>query len=129
MTRPYPHRITKFRAWADDKMHAVRALSFTEQGVLYRFMDADGAERWPKHLMSFTGFRDKFGREIYDSDIVVWAGIGGAETGRIIWDGVMGMYQFESPHGGNYGFGYFEAVERMKVIGNVYETPHLIAKH
>jgi hypothetical protein len=59
MTRP-----TKYRAWANGKMHDVRAISFTESGDVHRILDSEDVQRVPEALLQFTGLHDKNGTGI-----------------------------------------------------------------
>jgi hypothetical protein len=45
-------RPLKLRAWDGERIYyGIRAISFTEDGQLHRFMDAEGVKRVPKALL------------------------------------------------------------------------------
>lgn len=104
------HRPIRFRAWADDKMRAVRAVSFTEKGELFRILDAEGVERWPTALMQYTGFKDRKRREVYDGDIVAVNGLA-----RTVVEWKEYRWHPQIPKKTVY-----------EVIGNVWESPELL---
>lgn len=76
-------------------------------------------------LMQYTGLKDRYGKEIYEGDIldcqdrivkVVWH----EQAGQ--WDSVFIRYQFDLCSNGisNYDWKY-----RAVIIGNIYENPEL----
>ena len=67
-------------------------------------------------LMQFTGLLDKNGVDIYEGDVVDYD----FELGAITYENIMASFCF----GGNQ-FDIAEA-KYMKVIGNIYEHPHLL---
>jgi hypothetical protein len=117
MSRPI-----KYRAWANDKMHEVRAIGFTETGEVHRILDSEGVQRVPEALLQFTGFRDRKLREIYEDALVIEY-LGDAKAGpyRVVHDGTSWVLE---------GRGYLDSYmsTRLNVIGNIYENPELLAK-
>ena len=94
-------------------MFAVRAVSFNAKGNVYRFLDQDGVERWPEHLMQYTGFRDRKRRKVYEGDIVQ---ANGHSSTRTAVESQAYRWHPQLPKGTIY-----------EVIGNVHEHPHLLA--
>jgi hypothetical protein len=110
---------TKFRIWLGKEM-----LKWEDIGrdQLYTLLDK-------KHydIMQWTGVHDKFGREIYDCDIVKVAvnpielnGYRICEVVLFPWSGAKLFI-----NGNRCAFGYHDDIE---VIGNKYEHPHLKEK-
>lgn len=114
-------RPIKFRAWDnihkcfDDTIAANILLQMHEPSE-----DVDKEYGTRFFLMQFTGLHDKNGKEIYESDIVQ----------HEAWD-----YPFEIIFNQEYarfvckmksGLSHYIDHVRMFVVGNVYETPHLL---
>lgn len=76
----------------------------------------------------YTGLHDKNGKEIYEGDIVQWAGI----KMEIFWGEDIGIgYGFcWRPCGDNSG--YHESmtgfIDEYEVIGNIYDNPELLER-
>ena len=107
MSRPI-----KFRAYADEKMVRVRAMSFDDKGDALHIMDEEGVQRVPDSLMQFTGFLDKKRREVYEGDII--AVNANAAT-------VMRWQEYR-------WYPQLPKKTLFEVIGNVHENPELVAK-
>jgi uncharacterized phage protein (TIGR01671 family) len=107
----------RYRAWADDKMREVRAISFTETGEVHRIMDAEGVQRWPTALLRFTGLKDKNSKEIFEGDVIRLS------------NGILHVVQLReyTIYGHDEILGYWKD-EDSEVLGNNYENPELIAK-
>lgn len=88
-----------------------------------KFFEDDSVEKLRPEgdviLMQYTGLKDKNGEEIYEGDILLdpWN------------EGKKSMVTFEEGHF-NFGISYPEAdtiaAGDSKVIGNIYEHPHLL---
>ena len=79
-------------------------------------------------LMQYTGLHDKNGKEIYEGDIVEWAGY----KMEVFWGEDIGIgYGFcWRPCGDNTD--YHESmtgfIDEYEVIGNIYDNPELLEK-
>jgi hypothetical protein len=104
-------RPIKFRIW-DKKlkmMIPIRELKFREDGKGY------------KYLMQYTGLKDKNGKEIYEGDIIDFAGLKPIE---IIYEETRfrtKMYNSEPINLTNKG-----CEEFAEVIGNIYQNKELL---
>ena len=116
-------RTIKFRAWLkkDKKMEDVTSLHMTPNLIYI----SDENISWTSEdieLMQFTGLLDKNDKEIFEGDIIEIRGTY-YDTRRepVIFD----MHAFMA--GGRFlaDFGKYFSLE---VIGNIYETPELIAQ-
>jgi len=73
-----------------------------------------------KILMQYTGLKDKTGREIYEGDIIL--DFRGDEN-VVFWND--GGFCVRNYHAEGIDIGNW-SVEKSEVIGNIYETPHLL---
>ena len=74
------------------------------------------------NLMQFTGLLDKLGKEIYESDIILWRN----SDGELVKDRVVfckGAFRMR-----NMSFTLYDYMDSnvFEVIGNVYENPELL---
>ena len=79
---------------------------------------------WPDYIfLQYIGLSDKFGKKIYEGDIVQdvsgWIGYGEKIRAVEYWEAT--FYPFD---GSDYGFDCDECV----IIGNIYENPRIIRK-
>ena len=114
-------REIKFRAWdkANNEMFIVRTLEWdrTIKPALPSNVTA---------IMQFTGLRDKNGKEIFEGDIVL---VNEALKYTVEWkDSLAGWYPFSAPAEGGYEWDNVDLkYEKVEIIGNVHEHPHLLA--
>jgi uncharacterized phage protein (TIGR01671 family) len=124
-------REIKFRAWdTNDKTMIMNPLGFPE---LYPL----------KSLMQFTGLKDKYGKDIYEGDIVkihntqdqvqLMELICVVECEKIFWNLVVKKinswerYSVYPPDiGHQINFGNIAFTKQIKVIGNIHENPELL---
>jgi uncharacterized phage protein (TIGR01671 family) len=139
-------RILKFRAYIPEAKHP-----YSENGMYYqkdqylssflrrirdqfevthdKYLPFSLSER----LTQFTGLLDKEGNEIYEGDIVEFDADytvkpAGWLVGVIKWDTKGAGYYFESKELDAYDL-IEECDEPMKIIGNIFQHPHLIEKN
>jgi len=111
-------REIKFRAWIpmrvdeDDKevFGMCHDLAFEEYAPINDLLAG------VKHLMQYTGLKDKNGKEIYEGDIV-----------KAVWEkegfSVEIPYIYQIFYGSN---GWADEESRIEVIGNIHENPELV---
>jgi uncharacterized phage protein (TIGR01671 family) len=133
------NRPIKFRAFANGKMHEVRAISFTETGEVHRILDSEGVQRVPEALLQFTGLTDKSSKEICEGDILRYCAfyprdfqernphkrhgrIAGPVTRKEGW-----LFVEPPIKGSEETLLYKGEDEQWEVIGNIYENPELLA--
>jgi|AntAceMinimDraft_16_1070373.scaffolds.fasta_scaffold229025_2 uncharacterized phage protein (TIGR01671 family) len=105
------NREIKFRAWDKEE----KKMNYFDLMDLWHDM-ADG--NCDDEVMQFTGLHDKNGKEIYEGDIVDYAGLKPIE---IIWkdNGFKSkMFESEPIHLMQEGLSAF-----AEIIGNIYENP------
>ena len=88
-----------------------------------------------KYLMQFTGLLDKAGKEIYEGDIIKLKGVNG-EVWAAYWfydkwclgNGKEGVGGFQEDYdNGDYYNGENIDWGKTEIIGNIHETPELLA--
>lgn len=112
-------REIKFRAW--DKannmmidMHAMEYFARTETRAQTRF-----------ELMQFTGLLDKNGKEIYEGDIVNCEDTD-TKFGKVYKKIKISFYNGEFGIGDELIHLGIKHLSMIEIIGNIYETPHLL---
>ena len=146
-------RTFKFRAWLKELKHMVDVyeIVFAEKGCSIRIKGYDHRHyRTFKHgefvLQQFTGLRDKDGQDIYEGDVIErLCEYPDRPVDDILrrYDGAIGKVEYHANYG-NAGFcvelisghdwsfhdpeGSSWDSQYVKVIGNVYEHPHLLPR-
>lgn len=143
-------RPIKYRAWTGNEMVAVQSLCFNDKGCIWygRAPHMGWAFVWPeaewtvddpkptddllKPVMQWTGFKDIDGKEIYEGDIVSWCG----DEATLVIDyceeyarfgGLICLQYGEEVENDAYQwFDDYGMPDKLKVIGNVYQTPELL---
>lgn len=126
-------RKIKFRAWFEIKKEMVESenLAFRYEGdedepFTFAFdktdLDEMGIERGTMNfkLMQYTGLKDKNGREIYEGDIVK---IGDYPPYEVIVNDFSMIHCIDNELEQEELFRYHK---NCRVIGNIYEHPHLL---
>lgn len=125
------NREIKFRAWDDEIKEMIDDLWRINlgEGYVYYYDGKDEIQRCKtKHLMQYTGFKDKNGREIYEGDIIqyktTYYGNHKTHTTLVEWKDDLEHDGFGEP----LAMGYiFHGIEN-EVIGNIFENPNLLNK-
>ncbi len=87
----------------------------------------------PETIGRYIGVKDKKGREVYEGDIVnvLFDGFDEYIKGVVFWDEKRFCWNIKDSVGDDYydyftGKTPFEAIEKIKIIGNVYENSELL---
>lgn len=102
-------REIKFRAWNGDRM--------TNCGIQFNNTTGTLENKGNIALMQFTGLRDAYGVEIYEGDIV--------ECDEHYYYEISWSEKYHSWDASECG-GLVDLPAEIKVIGNIYEHPHLL---
>lgn len=118
-------REIRFRAWhkASRRMFDVNAISKTtveelRNGVSFRYYRDDVV------LMQYTGLKDKYGREIYEGDVVKY----GDTIHEVVFEQRNNTAYFGlvySPEE-TRSFGHYQDLQQIEIIGNVHDNPELV---
>ena len=122
--------MNKYRAWDRYREHmclvdyiewnvdgTIKSISLNYHGAYYLADRVDNIV-----LMQFTGILDRYGKEIYDKDIIDCS-VDDGELAIVEWDNDRHMWVHSR---GNKSWNF--AFTGIKVKGNVYETPLLITQ-
>ena len=117
----------KFRAWSDEtKMMYHSHRPNGTNNPMWSYDSVFRANNPKTHIMQYTGFTDKNGKEIYDGDIAKYMQYKTPIV--IIWDWKFAAFDFY--HVGDEGARHILspriASESIEVIGNIYENPELL---
>lgn len=137
----FPIRPTAYRAWDKTKMVRVDTLCWNAMGALWYgpgnqfgwawvnpgFTGWDENNKKPSPediypIMQWTGMRDKDGNDIYEGDVLFdeW-NVNMKQHQVVSFD--FGMWTVSD---GTY-FAQLDRFDQVKVVGNIFETPELLA--
>lgn len=131
------NRVIKFRAWCSGK-HG--SLIFSEKSMRYNVVLSqngywcDVESGWDIHgeyetvpIMQFTGLQDCNGKEIYEGDILEGISNHAFDRGRASNYEVMWSNDHWHINGTNFTLQelFYYCNNKIKVVGNIYETPNL----
>ena len=120
------NREIKFRVY-DKELKRMRYFNsphdficFDEKGNGYYHNMQTGLGEWFSDLMQYTGLKDKNGVEVYEGDKVMfdYEWTEHDEIGVITWNKDTASFQIK----GHIPSSSMKRLDRMKVIGNVYEN-------
>lgn len=118
-------RELKFRVW-DYELKKMRYLNtnhdficFDPCGNGYYENMQTGPGEWFSGLMQYTGLKDKNGEEVYEGDMVMfdYEWTKSTEIGVVTWNNENASFQIK----GHIPSSSMKHLDRMKVIGNIYE--------
>jgi uncharacterized phage protein (TIGR01671 family) len=84
----------------------------------------------PDSVVEFTGIKDKNGKDIYERDLVRLRGYYGWKVEPVIYNEKYGCWQIGEKHKhgmGDKGGGPRLLTGSIEVIGNIHQTPELLA--
>ncbi len=121
-----------FRAWDKENNRMETTFEVTSQGVI-KFTPLGMTTKYLEHfiLMQFTGMKDKNGKEIYESDLLM------CEEGiryKLEWEEQYGGYRLYFWGGKDWDwdeqiddmYDYQTKRISLEIIGNLYENPELL---
>lgn len=117
MSRPL-----KFRAWDKDERR-MYPCSGTWMGNVVCLLELGVFRAQPEHevtVMQFTGLLDKNGKEIWEGDIIQ---LSNTTIWEVYWNEELACFYARGGHGFTQ---LYDLAGIEKVIGNIYEHPHLL---
>lgn len=123
------NREIKFRAWDKDKNKMLQVwldviVDTDDMPDDVLVLDGPTAFGWRGEvyeLMQYAGLKDKHGKEIYEGDIIDEDN-GFSRIYKVVWFDNGWSLSIEPYHNR-----HFRDVAHMKVIGNIYQHPHLLS--
>lgn len=133
-------RTIKFRGKRIDNQEWVFGsldLTANQASILWDRIDNDGdavpwwADVQPDTVGQFTGFSDKTGKEIYESDILKMSIHDRTETCAVGWNDKIGAWCIAIVGNyyslGSYPLGQWVEEAKFEIIGNMYENRELLS--
>jgi len=133
-------REIKFRAWIrageweePDEMQQKYVMLYGDELAFEEYLPINDLLARVEHLMQYTGLKDSKGYEIYEGDILRFVNPEAAKYPfEVFWDeGNLQWAVRTKRHGtGDLAGGDFregDMLTNAKVVGNIYETPALVA--
>lgn len=124
------NREIKFRAWDKIRKQMYLPESLLNNPLETGYIDDSGCPKYcGDELMQYTGLKDRLEKEIYEGDIIAVKCECGYEAKLSVEWGHNG-YRLNQIYSHNFSNGEIELrwVERMEVIGNIYENPEILKR-
>ena len=114
-------REIKFRAW-----HPIGRMVYSENHLYGFWKFVDNNELSDK-VMQYTGLKDKYGKEIYEGDLIRCSIQGVEQNGLqlVEWSNERGGFTLFYQDGDPY---FRIDLNSLEVIGNIYENPELLKR-
>ncbi len=120
----------KFRYNYNNKIYDVSAIDFARlKGEIVSLdkMETLMCKLDLNNLIQCTGLKDKNGKLIYEGDIVQWSCADEKNIGIVVWNDVYMQFYIEYDSL-LYSFFPKRIVEKVEIVGNIYENPELLEK-
>lgn len=132
------NRKPNYRAWLNDKHEMINVYDFVRLAVVhsnesdYHVIEYDGCGNFSEHdnfeLMEFTGLIDKYGREIFEGDIIAFPDCDDDRdvyTASVVWDNSRACFGVTFDGNLVVSFDdlaeYYTELRNIEIIGNIYE--------
>lgn len=116
------NRPIKFRGWAI----ASKEMFFPDSDEGLDISDGVISPLPNVILMQFTGLLDKYGREIWEGDVVEIEDGPNKKDREVVWDKTEGCFAIKLLNGSTEYLPNYVRHEQIAIIGNIYENPELL---